>query len=157
MFYYIKNKCYICSPIYNYEFYWQKYKIMRSKFFWIVSISLFLVACGHRNDIERAEAQLEQLYVNMLDMDYSDIPIEQVDSLIDVFSVAGEHRSEAICRLVKGAKLYGDNDGANAIDELKYAEQYISNTDVEAGRLYYYLSRILVVDNPHQRDRKSVV
>ena len=98
---------------------------MRLKFFWILIVSLLFVACGHKNDIERAEVQLGQLYDNMLDMDYSDISIEQVDSLIDVFSVAGKHRSEAICRLVKGAKLYADNDAANAIDDLKYAEQHI--------------------------------
>jgi hypothetical protein len=77
---------------------------MRLNFFWILAISLLFVACGHKNDIERAEVQLGQLYDNILDMDYSDISIEQVDSLIDVFSVSGEHRSEAVCRLIKGAK-----------------------------------------------------
>ncbi len=134
------------------KFIGKKIRIMRLKFFWILIVSLLFVACGHKNDIERAEVQLGQLYDNILDMDYSDISIEQVDSLIDVFSVSGEHRSEAVCRLIKGAKLYSDNDGANAIDELKYAEQYITDEDIESGRLYYYLSRILVVDNPHQSD-----
>jgi tetratricopeptide (TPR) repeat protein len=134
------------------KFIGKKHEIMRSKFFWILVVSLLFVACGHKNDIERAEVQLGQLYDNILDMDYSDISIEQVDSLIDVFSVAGEHRSEAICRLVKGAKLYADNDGATAIAELKYAEQHISYEDAEAGRLYYYLSRVLAVDNLHQSD-----
>lgn len=134
------------------KFIGKKIRIMRLKFFWILIVSLLFVACGHKNDIERAEVQLGQLYDNILDMDYSDISIEQVDSLIDVFSVSGEHRSEAVCRLIKGAKLYSDNDGANAIDELKYAEQHITDEDIESGRLYYYLSRILVVDNPHQSD-----
>jgi hypothetical protein len=77
---------------------------MKSKFFWIVSVLLLLVACGHKNDIERADVQLKQLYTNMLDMDYSDISIEQVDSLIDVFSAEGESCCEAVCRLIKGAK-----------------------------------------------------
>lgn len=113
---------------------------------------LFFTSCGHKNDIERANAQLGELYGNMLDMDYSDVPIEQVDSLIDVFSVEGERRGEAVCRLIKGAKLYGHNDCVGAIDELKYAEQYIDYEGVEFGRLCYYLSRILVVDNPHQSD-----
>lgn len=134
------------------KFIGKKIRIMRLKFFWILIVLLLFVACGHKNDIERAEVQLGQLYDNILDMDYSDISIEQVDSLIDVFSVSGEHRSEAVCRLIKGAKLYSDNDGANAIDELKYAEQHITDEDIESGRLYYYLSRILVVDNPHQSD-----
>ncbi len=134
------------------KFIGKKIRIMRLKFFWILIVSLLFVACGHKNDIERAEVQLGQLYDNILDMDYSDISIVQVDSLIDVFSVSGEHRSEAVCRLIKGAKLYSDNDGANAIDELKYAEQHITDEDIESGRLYYYLSRILVVDNPHQSD-----
>ena len=125
---------------------------MRSKFFGILAILLFFVACGHRNDIERANVQLGQLYDNMLDMDYSDISIEQLDSLIDVFSSEGECRCEAVCRLIKGAKLYGHKDGSRAIEELKYAEQYIADEDIEAGRLYYYLSRILAVDNPHQSD-----
>lgn len=113
---------------------------------------LFFTSCGHKNDIERANAQLGELYGNMLDMDYSDVPIEQVDSLIDVFSVEGERRGEAVCRLIKGAKLYGHNDCVGAIDELKYAERYIDYEGVEFGRLCYYLSRILVVDNPHQSD-----
>ena len=125
---------------------------MRLKFFWILAILLFFTSCGHKNDIERANAQLGELYGNMLDMDYSDVPIEQVDSLIDVFSVEGERRGEAVCRLIKGAKLYGHNDCVGAIDELKYAEQYIDYEGVEFGRLCYYLSRILVVDNPHQSD-----
>ena len=125
---------------------------MRSKFFGILAILLLFASCGHKNDIERANAQLGQLYGNMLDMDYSDVRIEQVDSLIDVFSAEGERRSEAVCRLIKGAKLYGYNDGARAIEELKYAEQYVDDEDIEAGRLYYYLSRILAVDNPHQSD-----
>ena len=125
---------------------------MKLKFLWIVFISLLLITCGHKNDIERADVQLKQLYTNMLDMDYSDISIKQVDSLIDVFSVSGERRSEAICRLIKGVKLYADNDDATAIAELKYAEQYISNEDIETGRLYYYLSRVLFVDNPYQSD-----
>lgn len=125
---------------------------MRLKFFWILAILLFFTSCGHKNDIERANAQLGELYGNMLDMDYSDVPIEQVDSLIDVFSAEGERRSEAVCRLIKGAKLYGYNDCAGAIEELKYAEQYIDYEGVEFGRLCYYLSRILVVDNPYQSD-----
>ena len=125
---------------------------MRLKFFWILAILLFFTSCGHKNDIERANAQLGELYGNMLDMDYSDVPIEQVDSLIDVFSVEGERRGEAVCRLIKGAKLYGHNDCVGAIDELKYAERYIDYEGVEFGRLCYYLSRILVVDNPHQSD-----
>ena len=125
---------------------------MRSKFFWILVVSLLFVACGYKNDIERAEVQLGQLYDNMLDMDYSDISIEQVDSLIDVFSAEGERHSEAVCRLIKGAKLYACNDGAHAIEELKCAEQYIDDEDIEVGRLYYYLSRILSVDNPYQSD-----
>ena len=125
---------------------------MRLKFFWILAILLFFTSCGHKNDIERANAQLGELYGNMLDMDYSDVPIEQVDSLIDVFSVEGERRGEAVCRVIKGAKLYGHNDCVGAIDELKYAEQYIDYEGVEFGRLCYYLSRILVVDNPHQSD-----
>ena len=125
---------------------------MRLKFFWILAILLFFTSCGHKNDIERANAQLGELYGNMLDMDYSDVPIEQVDSLIDVFSVEGERRGESVCRLNKGAKLYGHNDCVGAIDELKYAEQYIDYEGVEFGRLCYYLSRILVVDNPHQSD-----
>lgn len=125
---------------------------MRLKFFWILAILLFFTSCGHKNDIERANAQLGELYGNMLDMDYSDVPIEQVDSLIDVFSVEGERRGEAVCRLIKAAKLYGHNDCVGAIDELKYAEQYIDYEGVEFGRLCYYLSRILVVDNPHQSD-----
>ena len=134
------------------KFIGKKIRIMRLKFFWILIVSLLFVACGHKNDIERAEVQLGQLYDNILDMDYSDISIEQVDSLIDVFSIEGEHRCEAVCRLIKGAKLYGHNDGSRAIEELKYAEQYIADEDIEAGRLYYYLSRILAVDNPHQSD-----
>ena len=113
---------------------------------------MFFTSCGHKNDIERANAQLGELYGNMLDMDYSDVPIEQVDSLIDVFSVEGERRGEAVCRLIKGAKLYGHNDCVGAIDELKYAERYIDYEGVEFGRLCYYLSRILVVDNPYQSD-----
>ena len=125
---------------------------MRLKFFWILAILLFFTSCGHKNDIERANAQLGELYGNMLDMDYSDVPIEQVDSLIDVFSVEGERRGEAVCRLIKGAKLYGHNDCVGAIDELKYAEQSIDYEGVKFGRLCYYLSRILVVDNPHQSD-----
>ena len=125
---------------------------MRPKIFKVLVALLFLVSCEHKNDIERANAQLGQLYDNMLDMNYSDISIEQVDSLINLFSAEEEYRSEAICRLIKGAKLYADNDAANAIDDLKYAEQHITNEDVEIGRLYYYLSRILAISNPHQSD-----
>ena len=125
---------------------------MRPKIFWIVVTLLSLVACRHKNDIERADVQLGQLYDNILDMDYSDIPIEQVDSLIIVFVQSKEYRREAVCRLIKGAKSYGHNDGVSAIEELKYAEQYITDEDIVAGRLYYYLSRILAVDNPHQSD-----
>ena len=117
-----------------------------------IAIVLFFVACGHKQkvNIEQADILLSSLYDKVVTMDYANISLSQVDSLIDVYASVDEDKREAISRLIKGAKLYSISDDSSAIDELKIAEQNIVDEDEMAGRLYYYLSRVLSVDNPHQ-------
>lgn len=117
-----------------------------------IAIVLFFVACGHKQkvNIEQADILLSSLYDKVVTMDYANISLPQVDSLIDVYASVDEDKREAISRLIKGAKLYSISDDSSAIDELKIAEQNIVDEDEMAGRLYYYLSRVLSVDNPHQ-------
>ena len=117
-----------------------------------IAVILFFVACGNKNrvDLRQAEFLLSSLSDKMIKMEYADISLQQVDSLIDFYSSIKEYESEAVCRLIKGAKLYSFGDYSSAIGELKIAEQYIADKDNMTGRLYYYLSRVLVVDNPHQ-------
>ena len=117
-----------------------------------IAIVLFFVACGHKQkvNIEQADILLSSLYDKVVTMDYANISLSQVDSLIDVYASVDEDKREAISRLIKGAKLYSISDDSGAIDELKIAEQNIVDEDEMAGRLYYYLSRVLSVDNPHQ-------
>ena len=126
-----------------------------------IAVILFFVACGNKNrvDLRQAEFLLSSLSDKMIKMEYADISLQQVDSLIDFYSSIKEYESEAVCRLIKGAKLYSFGDYSGAIGELKIAEQYIADKDNMAGRLYYYLSRVLVVDNPHQSNyyAKSLV
>ena len=117
-----------------------------------IAIVLFFVACGNKQrvNVEIADIVLSALYDKVVSMDYANISLSQVDSLIDVYASVGDDRREAVGRLIKGAKLYSINDDSGAIDELKIAEQNIANEDEMAGRLYYYLSRVLSVDNPYQ-------
>ena len=117
-----------------------------------IAIALFFVACSnkHKVNVEQADVLLSSLYDKVVSMDYANISLSEVDSLIDVYALVGNDKQEAICRLIKGAKLYSINSDSEAIDELKIAEQNIVNEDEMAGRLYYYLSRVLAVDNPHQ-------
>lgn len=126
-----------------------------------IAVILFFVACGNKNrvDLRQAEFLLSSLSDKMIKMEYADISLQQVDSLIDFYSSIKEYESEAVCRLIKGAKLYSFGDYSSAIGELKIAEQYIADKDNMTGRLYYYLSRVLVVDNPHQSNyyAKSLV
>lgn len=125
---------------------------LKKKVFFV--ILLCLVSCGNNRpvDTQEADAILSELYSHMLDMDYKDIPIVQIDSLMGVYDKVGNSRQKGVVCLVKGAKLYADNNYMAAIDELKRAEQYVSELESEAGRLYYYLSRVLAVDNPRQSD-----
>jgi hypothetical protein len=124
---------------------------MVRKIYFII-IVLFFVACGNKTrvNLEHADLLLSSLLDKMIKMEYIDISLQQVDSLVDVYSLEGENKSVAICRLIKGVKLYSLNDYYGAIGELKIAEQYIREEDDIAGCLYYYLSRVLEVDNPHQ-------
>ncbi len=115
----------------------------------LVVVSL-CVACGRNTQLENGE--LKELCEAMYEMSYNDISIERVDSLLGEFEKQGDVKRVAVCRLVRGAKLYGQNKYADALVDLKHAEQYIEDDDAEVGRLYYYLSRIFAVDNPVQSD-----
>ena len=119
-----------------------------------IVVALFFVACGNKQkvDVEQADVLLYSLYDKMIDLDYDDISLLQVDSLIDVYSSINEYQREAVCRLLKGAKLYSLDNHSGAIDELKIAEQHIEIDDEIVGRLYYYLSRVLTIENPHQSE-----
>ena len=123
--------------------------IKKSVFFAVI---LFFVACGNKTrvNIEQADLLLSSLSDKMIDMEYTDISLRQIDSLIDIYASARENKRESVVRLIKGAKLYSINDYSGAIDELKIAEQYIGDEDTMQGRLYYYLSRVLEVENPFQ-------
>ena len=123
---------------------------MKLKNLVLLFIVLFCVACGKKPKQEHNE--LAMLCEAMNEMSYNDILIERVDSLIGEYERQGDVERVAVCRLVRGAKLYGLNRYADALVDLKHAEQYIEDDDVEAGRLYYYLSRIFAVDNPAQSD-----
>ncbi|MBO5346053.1 MAG: hypothetical protein J6A44_03985 [Paludibacteraceae bacterium] len=123
--------------------------IKKSVFFVVV---LFFVACGNKTrvNLEQADLLLSSLSDKMIDMEYADISLQQIDSLIDIYASVRDNRRESVVRLIKGAKLYSINDYSGAIDELKIAEQYIDEEDAMQGRLYYYLSRVLEVENPFQ-------
>ena len=97
-----------------------------------IAVILFFVACGNKNrvDLRQAEFLLSSLSDKMIKMEYADISLQQVDSLIDFYSSIKEYESEAICRLIKGAKLYSFGDYSGAIGELKIAEQYIADKDI---------------------------
>ena len=101
-----------------------------------IAIVLFFVACGNKQrvNVEIADIVLSALYDKVVSMDYANISLSQVDSLIDVYASVGDDRREAVGRLIKGAKLYSINDDFGAIDELKIAEQNIANRSVNINK-----------------------
>lgn len=113
---------------------------------------LFLVSCSNKPifDVNEANQRLDSLYRSMTNMDYCDMSLEEIDSLIDIYTYLHDSEQIAICHLLKGAKLYNQNNNVQAIRELKLADQHIDEKDKVQGRLYYYLSRILSIDNPQQ-------
>ena len=123
---------------------------MKQKNLVLLIVVLICVACGKKATQEHGE--LAVLCEAMTEMSYNDISIAKVDSLLGAYERQGDVEHVAVCRLVKGAKLYALNRYADALGELKRAEQYVEGDDAESGRLYYYLSRIFAVDNPAQSD-----
>lgn len=115
----------------------------------LVVLSFFV---GCTKSVKQMDAELLELYELMDNKCYGDISIEKVDSLLFEFEKVGDDKRVAKCNLIKGARFYSDNNFASALDALKQAELYIVIDDIEAGRLYYYLSRIFAVDNPDKSD-----
>ena len=61
--------------------------LMLKKSIFIV-VALFFVACGNKQkvDVEQADVLLYSLYDKMIDLDYDDISLSQIDSLIKIYS-----------------------------------------------------------------------
>ena len=163
MFYYIKNKCYICTRIYNYKLFCQKTNIMRPKFFWIVTILLFFVSLQASADFVLDEDDWGEIaktyhvdsilgrYGNSLpSWDYSALSIDVLDSIEQIYLSYKMLDRVALCQLLKGAKYYSMGDNKNAITCLKSIEQNFPSDSFDYGYLLYYLSRVLAVDNPLQ-------
>ena len=58
-----------------------------------IAVILFFVACGNKNrvDLRQAEFLLSSLSDKMIKMEYADISLQQVDSLIDFYSSIKEY------------------------------------------------------------------
>ena len=136
---------------------------MRPKFFWIVAILLFFVSLQASADFVLDEDDWGEIsktyhvdsilgrYGNSLpSWDYSALSIDVLDSIEQIYLSYKMLDRVALCQLLKGAKYYSMGDNKNAITCLKSIEQNFPSDSFDYGYLLYYLSRVLVVDNPQQ-------
>ena len=122
------------------------------KFLFFIFFVLIFTRCGNHNDIDllNVDEQFGKFYNAMADMEYSAISISGVDSLEQIYLSHNQSEVVAECRLIKGAKYYSIGNNVQALRCLKAAEQHLSSESFDVGYLFYYLSRVLSVDNPQQ-------
>ena len=123
-----------------------------TKFLFFIFFVLIFTRCGNHNDIDllNVDEQFGKFYNAMADMEYSAISISGVDSLEQIYLSHNQSEVVAECRLIKGAKYYSIGNNVQALRCLKAAEQHLSSESFDVGYLFYYLSRVLSVDNPQQ-------
>ncbi len=122
------------------------------KFLFFIFFVLIFTRCGKQNDIDTSlvDEQFNRFYTAMAEMEYADISISGVDSVKQFYLSQNISEVVAECRLIKGAKYYSEGDNVQALRCLKAAEQHLSSESFDVGYLFYYLSRVLSVDNPQQ-------